>query len=67
MNRLKQELRKRGVRLECDFPTLPYNGIDTVIVDSEKAIVSTYHYSAGWIRIRLQKDGTILDYIKIPD
>lgn len=67
MNRLKQELRKRGVRLECDFPTLPYNGIDSVIVDSEKAIVSTYHYSAGWSHIRLQKDGTILDYIKIPD
>lgn len=48
MNRFKKELRKNGVRLENDFPWLPYtNGVDTLIgitVDSENCMV-TKHYS----------------------
>ena len=51
MNRVKKELRKRGVKLESDYPWMPYfikgNSIfdrgyifiDGVSVDSEKAKV----------------------------
>ena len=49
MNRLKKEIRKKGVRLECDFPFLPFNGIETVKIDSEKATINVYHVGAGWI------------------
>lgn len=49
MNRLKKEIRKKGVKLESDFPFLPFNGIETINVDSENATISEYHVSAGWI------------------
>ncbi len=49
MNRLKKEIRKKGVKLESDFPFLPFNGIETIKVDSENATISEYHVSAGWI------------------
>lgn len=55
MNRFKKELRKRGVKLECDYPCLPFNGIETVVVDSANATVSTYHLSAGWGRVRFTR------------
>ena len=51
MNRFKKELRKHGVKLECDYECLPYNGIETVVVDSANATVSTYHLSAGWCKV----------------
>lgn len=25
MNRLKKEFRKRGIKLECDYPMIPYD------------------------------------------
>ena len=62
MNRFKRELRKHGVKLECDYPFLPYNGIETVVVDSENAIVSTYHVSAGCGRIKANRDFTIENF-----
>ena len=49
MNRLKKEIRTKGVKLESDFPFLPFNGIETIKVDSENATISEYHVSAGWI------------------
>ena len=55
MNRFKKELRKRGIKLECDYEYLPYNGIETVVVNSENATVSTYHLSAGWCKVRFNK------------
>lgn len=48
MNRFKKELRKHGVKLECDFDYLPCDGIETVVVDAEKATVSLYHNCVGW-------------------
>lgn len=58
MNRLKQELRKKGVMLESDYECLPCDGLETVVVDSEKAIVATYHNFCGWTFTRLNKDGS---------
>ncbi|MBR6358033.1 MAG: hypothetical protein IKS11_00135 [Lachnospiraceae bacterium] len=51
MNRFKKEVRRRGIKLECDYEFLPYNEIETVVADAEKATVSTYHVSAGWDKI----------------
>lgn len=62
MNRFKKELRKHGVKLECDYPFFPYNGIESVVVDSEHAIVSTYHLSAGWGKVKVNRDFTIENF-----
>ena len=56
MNRLKKEIRKKGVMLECDYPFLPFDGLEAVKVDSEKAILSRYYVYAGWVRFRLGRD-----------
>lgn len=55
MNRFKRELRKNGIKLENDFEYLPCNGIETIIADAEKAMLSIYHVSAGWVRIRYNR------------
>lgn len=51
MTRFKKEIRKRGAKLEIDYPFLPYNGIDCVIVHSEEASYSYFHYGMGWVRV----------------
>lgn len=45
MNRFKKELRKHNVMLECDYPWLPYEELETVIVDSEKCTVTRVYLS----------------------
>ena len=53
MNRFKKEIRKRGYKLESDYPWMPYDikgsfgepghiALDSVYVDSEMATI--YHY-----------------------
>ena len=59
MNRLKKEIRKKGVRLESDYPFIPYNGIEAVRVNSEQATISTYHVCAGWTVCRIRRDLTM--------
>ncbi len=59
MNRLKKEIRKKGVMLESDYPFMPYNGIETVKVNSEQATISTYHVCAGWTTSRIRRDLTM--------
>lgn len=59
MNRVKLEMRKRGVMLEDDYPELPFNGIETVKVDSENAEWSVYHVSAGWSTGRMTRGGKL--------
>lgn len=58
MNRFKKEIRKRGIKLECDYPYIPYNGLETVIVHSDKAIISEYHVCAGWVKTIVNRDFT---------
>lgn len=60
MNRVKRELRKAGLKLECDYETLPHGGIETVQVDSEKAEFSIYCTHYGWYHGRLTYDGEIV-------
>ena len=59
MTRLKKEFRKRGLKLECDFEWLPYNGIETVEVDVEKAMLKIYHNSFGWSFCTMTRDGNL--------
>ena len=47
MNRFKKELRKHGVKLECDYEMLPYERdagfLEGVVVDAEQCkVVSIY-------------------------
>lgn len=72
MNRVKRELRKKGIRLESDYPYLPYfikgNSIfepgyifiDGVSVNSETATVKVYLNTITQI-IKLQRDGSLED------
>lgn len=56
MNRLKKEIRRKGIKLESDYPFMPFNGLETVIVNSEKATISEYHVSAGWMVNKIGRD-----------
>lgn len=70
MNRVKKEFRKKGIRLECDYPTLPYyiKGkscfepghifVDMVTVNSEVAIVRRY-LNVITEKYTLQRNGSI--------
>lgn len=70
MNRVKRELRKRGIKLECDYPTLPYfikwNSIfepgyifvDGVSVNSETATARVYLNVIVEI-FRIQRNGEL--------
>ena len=44
MNRFKKELRKKGIKLECDYPFIPYEmkhvTLEAVEVDSEICTVA---------------------------
>lgn len=58
MNRFKKEIRKHGAKLENDYEYLPCDGIETVVANAENATLSIYHVSAGWTRIRYNRDMT---------
>ena len=49
MTKYKEYLRAKGIKLECDFEVLPYNGIDgiaTYVVDAG-VVAEYYHESTG--------------------
>lgn len=49
MNRFKKELRKRGIRLACDYKSFPAeNGIAGVIVKTDMLQVRIFHMLTGW-------------------
>lgn len=58
MNRLKKELRRRGVKLECDYECLPFEGVQAVTVRSEDATYTIHHTSIS-IECRLLRSGEI--------
>lgn len=49
MTKFKQYVREKGLQLECDFDTLPSNGIECCVVVPERRQVSYYHNGAGWV------------------
>lgn len=57
MTKFKEYLRRNGVMLECDYDTLPCNGIEEIVVIPERAQVSVYHVSAGWCHMVVDRDG----------
>lgn len=49
MTKFKEYLRAKGIKMECDFEVLPYNGIDgiaTYVVD-DGVVAEYYHESTG--------------------
>ena len=67
MNRLKKELRKKGVMLASDYPFLPCLKHGTVLldvtIDSENCIVTEF-YTSIIIRMQLRDNGKILMWHK---
>lgn len=57
MTKFKEYLRKNGVMLECDYGTLPHDGIEEIVVIPERAQVSVYHVSAGWCHMVFDRGG----------
>lgn len=47
MTRFKKELLKRGVILEESVPFMPYEYLDTILVNSEKCYVYYYDMRVG--------------------
>ena len=49
MTKFKEYLRAKGIKLECDFEVLPYNGIGAVTarVMENHIVVDIYHESLG--------------------
>lgn len=45
MNRFKKELRKKGVKLECDYPWMPFeligHTLEAIIVNTEMCTVTS--------------------------
>lgn len=61
MNRFKKELRKAGVKLECDYECLPDpDGIQAVTVNSETAVFAVYHTSITMVWC-MDRDGSITE------
>ena len=70
MNRIKKEFRKKGLKLECDYPYLPfyikgnsifergYIFVDEVRINSETATLYRF-LNIGRETHTMQKDGTI--------
>ena len=66
MTRYKEYLRSAGIQLEIDYPYLPFDtGIETIetYFDTVKnfIVIKTYHISAGWIIIYVDKYGNLID------
>ncbi len=64
MTRYKEELRKRGFELECDYECLPCDGVETVesrVLDDGARYygieIAVYHISAGWCRVAIDNRG----------
>lgn len=53
MNRFKKELRKQGVKLENDYPWLPFDcgsvTLESVCVNSELCTVTKYYTSIACV------------------
>lgn len=49
MTKYKEYLRAKGIKLECDYEVLPYNGIDAIMpcVMENHIVVCIYHESLG--------------------
>lgn len=65
MNRFKKELRKKGIKLACDFEFLPFEVshsnniyIDDVIVNTENASI-TIVYNTLVDTVILKRDGSL--------
>ncbi len=66
MNRFKKEIRKRGYKLESDYPWMPYEiegsfylVLEAVTVDSENAIVYRHYNVISEENVFLRDMGTI--------
>lgn len=62
MNRFKKYVRIKGIKLECDYPWLPYDyqniAVEGVRVDSENAIV-IQSLNVGTSYAYFMADGTV--------
>ena len=62
MNRFKKYVRTKGIKLECDYPWLPYDyqniAVEGVSVDSENAVVIQY-LNVGTSYAYFKQDGAI--------
>lgn len=61
MNAFKRYARRKGLKLDCDFECLPWNGVDCVVTISNRAQVSAYHYGAGWAHWVFDRGGKIVE------
>lgn len=55
MTRFKRELMRRGYMLEETMDTLPWDGVEAIIVNSEEATYSIIHVSAGCTKIHFDR------------
>ena len=63
MNRFKKEIRKKGIKLESDYPWLPYDNstmtVGAVNVNTETATVKIY-YTSIIMRYVMRNDGALV-------
>jgi hypothetical protein len=60
MTRFKKELRRLGVKLESDYPWLPFEGIQAVTVVQEYAQVGIHHTGISTIW-QMGRDGKLYE------
>lgn len=67
MTRYKKELRKRGYKLNCDYPYLPYNTTTALIIDgiyttiTKEYIIVTRVYNVGVEKLFIGRDFTVVN------
>lgn len=57
MNAFKRYVKRKGIKLESDYPYMPYGELDSVWINSEKATVTHAYYTVGCVTTEFQRNG----------
>lgn len=60
MTKFKEYARNKGIPLECDYDTLPYNGLETVRALPDRGAILSYYNQYGWTAVYVRRDGSII-------
>lgn len=65
MNRFKKEIRKKGIKLENEYDSIPYvfdNGISIQAIDINSETATIVHfYNVDVVIERMERDGSMTD------
>lgn len=60
MTKFKEYARSKGIKLECDYERMPYNGLEYVRVLPDRAAILKYYNQCGWAASYIRTDGSVI-------